>query len=69
MINLLPELQKKVVDLIFTMLTVYASAHNRNGMQVDSVKSNIIPIIKAGQEVAFTAKPYPGVKFFGDILL
>ena len=43
-------------------VTVYASAHNRNGMQLDSVRSHIIPIIKPGQEVAFTAKPYPSVK-------
>ena len=43
-------------------VTIYASAHSRNGMQLDSVRSNIIPIIKPGQEVAFTAKPYPGVK-------
>jgi hypothetical protein len=41
---------------------VYASAHDRNGVQLDSVRSNIIPTIKAGQEVAFAAKPYPGIK-------
>jgi hypothetical protein len=43
-------------------ITVYASAHNRNGTQLDSVRSNVIPVIKPGKEVAFTAKPYPGIK-------
>lgn len=43
-------------------VTVYASAHNRNGTQLDSVRSNVIPVIKPGKEVAFTAKPYPGIK-------
>jgi hypothetical protein len=43
-------------------ITIYASAHNRNGTQLDSVRSNVIPVIKPGKEVAFTAKPYPGIK-------
>lgn len=43
-------------------VTVYASAHNRNGTQLDSVRSNVIPVIKHGMEVAFTAKPYPGIR-------
>lgn len=43
-------------------VTVYASAHDRNGTQLDSVKSNVIPVIKPGKEVAFTAKPYLGIK-------
>ena len=43
-------------------VTIYASAHDRNGIQLDSVKSNIIPIIKPGEEAAFRAIPYPGVK-------
>ncbi|MGC2428212.1 MAG: hypothetical protein WA421_14330 [Nitrososphaeraceae archaeon] len=43
-------------------VTVYASAHNRNGTQLDSVRSNVIPVIKHGMEVAFTAKPYPSIR-------
>ena len=43
-------------------VTIYASAHDRNGIQLDSVKSNIIPIIKPGEEAAFRATPYPGVR-------
>ena len=43
-------------------VTIYASAHDRNGTQLDSVRSNAIPVIKPGKEVAFIAKPYPGIK-------
>jgi hypothetical protein len=43
-------------------VTVYASAHNRNGTQLDSVRSNVIPVIKHGMEIAFTAKPYPSIR-------
>ncbi len=43
-------------------VSVYASVHSRNGTQIDSVKSNVIPIIKPGQQVAFIAKPEPAVK-------
>jgi hypothetical protein len=43
-------------------VSVYASAHSRNGTQIDSVKSNVIPVIKPGQQIAFSAKPDPAVK-------
>jgi hypothetical protein len=43
-------------------VSVYASVHSRNGTQIDSVKSNVIPIIKPGQQVAFSAKPDPSIK-------
>jgi hypothetical protein len=43
-------------------ITIYASAHDRNGAQVDSIRSNVIPVIKPGKEVAFTAKPYSGIR-------
>jgi hypothetical protein len=38
-------------------VSVYASAHNRNGVQIDSVQSNVIPLIKPGQEAKFIALP------------
>jgi hypothetical protein len=38
-------------------VSIYASAHSRNGTQIDSVKSNVIPVIKPGQQIAFSAKP------------
>ena len=43
-------------------VSVYASVHNRNGTQIDSVRSNVIPIIKPGQQIAFIAKPDVSVK-------
>ena len=49
-------------------VSIYASAHSRNGTQIDSVKSNVIPIIKPGQQVEFSAKPdfvvKPGVFYY-----
>ena len=38
---------------------MYASAHDKTMKQVDSVKSNVIPILEPGQEMAFTAIPDP----------
>jgi len=38
-------------------VSVYASVHDKNGIQIDSVKSNVMSLIKPGQEVAFTAIP------------
>jgi hypothetical protein len=43
-------------------VSVYASVHSRNGTQIDSVKSNIIPVIRPGQQIAFIAKPDSTVK-------
>lgn len=41
---------------------VYASAHDKNMSQIDSVRSNVIPVIEPGQEMAFTAIPDPAIK-------
>ena len=43
-------------------VSVYASVHSRNGTQIDSVKSNVIPVINPGQQIAFIAKPDSTVK-------
>ena len=40
-------------------VAVYASAHDEDRAQVDSVKSELIPILEPGQEIAFTAIPDP----------
>jgi hypothetical protein len=40
-------------------VSVFASAHDNKTRQIDSVKSNVIPVIKPGEEVAFTANPDP----------
>src|SRR5919202_5626799 len=41
----------------FHDVSVYASVHDRNGIQIDSVKSNVISLIKPGQEARFIALP------------
>jgi hypothetical protein len=38
-------------------VSVYASIHDRNGTQIDSVKSNILHLIKPGKEAQFIALP------------
>jgi hypothetical protein len=38
-------------------VSVYASVHDRNGIQIDSVKSNVMHLIKPGQEAQFIALP------------
>ena len=43
-------------------VSVYASVHNNNRTQVDSVKSNSIPVVKSGQELPFSAVPDASVK-------
>ena len=42
-------------------VSVYASVHDKNGIQIDSVKSNVIPLIKPGQQAAFIALPDPAI--------
>jgi hypothetical protein len=43
-------------------VSIYASVHSRNGTQIDSVRSNVIPIIKPAQQITFIAKPDTAVK-------
>jgi hypothetical protein len=43
-------------------VAVYASAHDQNRKQVDSVKSTVIKALEPGQEMAFTAIPDPSSK-------
>ena len=38
-------------------VSVYASVHDRKGIQIDSVKSNVINLLKPGQEARFIALP------------
>src|SRR5919112_68192 len=42
-------------------VSVYASVHNVNRSQLDSVKSNIIPTINSGEEVKFMAYDLRGL--------
>lgn len=43
-------------------VSVYASVDSKNRTQIDSVKSNLIPILKSGQELSFNAIPDPNVR-------
>lgn len=40
-------------------VSVFASAHDNNTRQIDSVKTNVIPVIKPDEQVAFSASPDP----------
>ena len=40
-------------------VSVIASAHDNKTNQIDSVKSNVIPVIRPGEEVPFSATPDP----------
>ena len=42
-------------------VSVYASAHDNKTTQIDSVRSGTIPVIKPGEEVAFSANPDPAI--------
>ncbi|MDP9290495.1 MAG: hypothetical protein M3P08_20180 [Thermoproteota archaeon] len=43
-------------------VTILASVHESNGTQIDSVKSQLFPVIRTDQTVAFTAVPDPAIK-------
>lgn len=41
---------------------IYASVHDENLTDIDSVRSNVVPVLKPGEEATFTASPDPSVK-------
>lgn len=43
-------------------LTIYASAHNQSGAQIDSVRSHLIPVLRSGETVMFSVSPDPAVR-------
>ena len=43
-------------------VSVYASVRSDNATQLDTVRSNVIPVLKAGEERQFVAAPDPAVK-------
>jgi hypothetical protein len=43
-------------------VSVFASVRSENATQLDSVKSNVIPVLKASEEQLFIAIPDPAVK-------
>ena len=48
---------KNIGQVVLQNITVYASVHDKNGSQIDSIKSNIIPILKPGEIKSFSARP------------
>ncbi|HEY7228537.1 MAG TPA: FxLYD domain-containing protein [Nitrososphaeraceae archaeon] len=48
---------KNIGQVVLQNISVYASVHDKNGSQIDSIKSNIIPILKPGEVKLFSARP------------
>jgi hypothetical protein len=44
-------------SVVIQNISVYASVHDKNGTQIDSIHSNIIPILKPGEVKPFSARP------------
>lgn len=43
-------------------LIIYASAHDRSGAQIDSVRSHLIPVLRSGERVMFIVSSDPAVR-------
>jgi hypothetical protein len=43
-------------------LTVFASVHDKDMVDLDSVRSNVIPVLRPGEVATFEARPDPAVK-------
>jgi hypothetical protein len=53
---------KNIASFDVRDLTIYASAHDQSGEQLDSVKSHLIPILRSGERVIFIVSPDPAVR-------
>jgi hypothetical protein len=53
---------KNIGNVELRNVSVYASVHDEKMTDLDSVKSNVVPVLKPGQEAMFTASPDPSVK-------
>lgn len=54
---------KNVGSIEFRNVSVYAAVHSQDHtQQLDSVRSNVIPLIEPGEEVAFTAVPNANIR-------
>ena len=47
---------------IIKNVAVYASVHSINGTQIDSIKSNVFPIIFPGEEISYKITPDDAIK-------
>jgi hypothetical protein len=48
---------KNTGNVVVQNISVYASVHDKNGTQIDSIQSNTIPILNPGEEKHFSARP------------
>jgi hypothetical protein len=48
---------KNTGNVMMQNISVYASVHNKNGTQIDSIRSYSIPILKPGEVKSFSARP------------
>jgi hypothetical protein len=54
---------KNIGNVILHNVSVYASVHQENGTQIDSVKTITIPILRPGDVENYVAKPHTAVQF------
>jgi len=43
-------------------VSIFASVHDHKGAQIDTVRSNVIPVIKPGEVKSFSALPDPAIR-------
>jgi hypothetical protein len=48
---------KNTGNVVMQNISVFASVHNKTGTQIDSIKSNSIPVLKPGEVKSFSARP------------
>jgi hypothetical protein len=48
---------KNTGNVVVQNISVYASVHDKNGTQIDSIQSNTIPILNPGEVKHFSARP------------
>ena len=46
---------KNTGNVVVQNISVYASVHDKNGTQIDSIQSNTIPILNPGEVKPFSA--------------
>ena len=54
---------KNIGNVILQNVSVYASVHQEDGTQIDSVKTATIPILRPGDVEKYVAKPHTAVQF------
>jgi hypothetical protein len=50
---------KNIASFDIYNLSIYASAHDKTGAQIDSVTTPLMPILKSGEKASFSVSPNP----------